>query len=108
MKNKRPILLPKHERVLKQVGEQFKLARLRRKLSMEHVSERANIAKSTLWRIEKGDPGVAMGNYYQVLIALSLDKDILQLASDDIFGRKLQDIELMSKKKVSKRNKGSK
>nr|WP_290965202.1 hypothetical protein [Gracilimonas sp.] len=33
MKNKRPILLPKYERALKQVGEQFKLARLRRKLS---------------------------------------------------------------------------
>ncbi|MCH2451323.1 MAG: hypothetical protein MK198_14440 [Gracilimonas sp.] len=108
MDNKRPILLPKHERVLKQVGEQFKLARLRRKLSMVQVSERANIAKSTLWRIEKGDPGVAMGNYYQVLISLSLDKDILQLAKDDILGRKLQDIELMSKKKASKVDKNSK
>ncbi|MEX0597657.1 MAG: transcriptional regulator, partial [Candidatus Paceibacterota bacterium] len=65
---------------------------------------RANVAKSTLWRIEKDDPGVAMGNYYQLLITLQIDKDILQLASDEIFGRKLQDIGLITKKRAPKRN----
>lgn len=90
MKSKRPILLPKHERMLKQVGEEFKLARLRRKLSAEQISERAGIGTSTFWRIEKGDPGVAMGNYLQVLMALGLDKDMLKLASDDDLGRKIQ------------------
>ncbi len=77
MKRKRPILLPKHQRALEQVGEQFKLARLRRKLSADQVAERANISRYTLWNIEKGDPGVAMGNYYQVLIALGLEKDLV-------------------------------
>ncbi|WP_218089713.1 hypothetical protein [Rhodohalobacter halophilus] len=48
MNRKRSILLPKNERMLLQVGEQFKLARLRRKLSAEQVSERANIGTSTL------------------------------------------------------------
>lgn len=104
MDNKRPILLPKHERALSQVGEQFKLARLRRKLSMEQVAERANVAKSTLWRIEKGDPGVAMGNYYQVLIVLGLDDDIMQLAGDDELGRKIQDAGLNTKKRAPKRS----
>ena len=102
MNKKRPTLLPKHERMLEQVGEQFKLARLRRKLSAEQVSERADIGSSTLWRIEKGDPGVAMGNYFQVLMALGLDKDILKLASDDELGRKIQDAELTTKKKSTK------
>lgn len=104
MDNKRPILLPKHERALSQVGEQFKLARLRRKLSMEQVAERANVAKSTLWRIEKGDPGVAMGNYYQVLIVLGLDDDIMQLAGDDELGRKIQDAGLTTKKRAPKKS----
>lgn len=104
MNNKRPILLPKHERALSQVGEQFKLARLRRKLSMEQVAERANVAKSTLWRIEKGDPGVAMGNYYQVLIVLGLDDDIMQLAGDDELGRKIQDAGLTTKKRAPKKS----
>lgn len=103
MNKKRPILLPKHKRMLQQVGEQFKLARLRRKLSAEQVSERANIGTSTLWRIEKGDPGVAMGNYFQVLISLGLDKEILKMALDDELGRKIQDAELAMNKRAPKR-----
>lgn len=103
MSKKRPILLPKHKRMLQQVGEQFKLARLRRKLSAEQVSERANIGTSTLWRIEKGDPGVAMGNYFQVLISLGLDKEILKMALDDELGRKIQDAALSTKKRAPKR-----
>lgn len=104
MKNKRPILLPKHKRALEQVGEQFKLARLRRKLSMEQIAERANISKSTLWRIEKGDPGVSLGNYYQVLIALGMENDVLLLAADDTLGRKIQDAELSTNKRAPKRD----
>jgi len=103
MKNKRPILLPKHKRALEQVGEQFKLARLRRKLSMEQVAERANISKSTLWRIEKGDPGVSLGNFYQVLIALGLEDDIVLLAADDKLGRKIQDAEISTNRRATKK-----
>jgi len=103
MKNKRPILLPKHKRALEQVGEQFKLARLRRKLSMEQVAERANISKSTLWRIEKGDPGVSLGNFYQVLIALGLEDDIVLLAADDKLGRKIQDAEISTNRRAPKK-----
>lgn len=103
MKSKRPILLPKHDRNMVRMGEQFKLARLRRQLSLEQIAERAGIAKSTLWRIEKGDPGVALGNYYQVLIILGLENDILKLASDDILGRKIQDAGLITKKRAPKR-----
>ncbi len=103
MKNKRPILLPKYQRSLQQVGEQFKLARLRRRLSMQQVAERANISRSTLWNIEKGDPGVSMGNYYQVLIALRLADDLLLLARDDVMGRKIQDLGLLVKKRAPKK-----
>lgn len=103
MKNKRPILLPKYQRALQQVGEQFKLARLRRRLSMAQVAERANISRSTLWNIEKGDPGVSMGNYYQVLIALKLADDLLLLARDDVMGRKIQDLGLLVKKRAPKK-----
>src|SRR6056297_1017666 len=103
MNKKRPTLLPKHERMLQQVEEQLKLAKLRRKLSAEQVSQRADIGTSTLWRIEKGDPGVAMGNYFIVLVSLGLDNDILKLASDDELGRKIQDAGLTTKKRAPKR-----
>ena len=102
MNKKRPILLPKHERMLQQVGEQLKLARLRRKLSAEQISQRADIGASTLWRIEKGGPGVAIRNYFHVLTSLGLAKDILKLASDDELGRKIQDAGLITKKEPRK------
>ncbi|HLR33230.1 MAG TPA: helix-turn-helix domain-containing protein [Fodinibius sp.] len=98
------MFLPKYKRSLEQLGEQFKLARLRRRLSMEQVAERANISKSTLWRIEKGDPGVSIGNFYQVLIALGLENDLLLLAADDELGRKIQDAEISTRKKAPKKD----
>jgi len=54
-------LLPSVERRLAQMGEQIKLARLRRRISVKLAAERANISRSTLWAIEKGSPSVSMG-----------------------------------------------
>jgi transcriptional regulator with XRE-family HTH domain len=102
MKPKRPIILPKHQSQMAKVGEQFKLARLRRKLSMDLVAERASISRSTLWKIENGDPSVAMGSYYNVLMALNLEDDFMLLAADDQLGRTLQDLNLPIRKRAPK------
>ncbi len=85
------LLLPKHARLLEEVGENLRLARLRRKLSAEQVAERAGISRSTLQKVEKGDPSTAVGNVLQVLMILGLEQDILLLAAQDPLGRKLQD-----------------
>ena len=45
------------------MGEQIKLARLRRSLSAELVAERAGISRASLLKVEKGEPSVAMGIY---------------------------------------------
>jgi len=103
MKQKKTVLLPSLQKVLNVFGENIKLARLRRKLSAEQVAERANISRSTLWLIEKGTSGVAMGTYLQVLFILGLEKDFLQVASDDTLGRKLQDTELLVKERAPKK-----
>ncbi|MFN8353709.1 MAG: helix-turn-helix transcriptional regulator [Spirosomataceae bacterium] len=97
------LLLPTAQKIITQLGEDIKLARLRRKLSAEQVAERANISRSTLWQIEKGTPSVAMGAYLQVLFVLGLEKNMLNLASDDILGRKLQDADLLVKKRAPKK-----
>lgn len=98
MKSKKQILFPKHQKILEQVGENVKLARKRRKLTTIQVSERASITRKTLYEIEKGNPKVAFGSYFNVLRTLGLHEDFLKLASDDILGRKLQDLELLNKK----------
>jgi len=99
MKSKKSILLPSAEKILKELGENIKLARKRRRLSLEQVSERAAIARSTLGLIENGTSGVAMSSYLQVLFVLGLEKDLLKVAGDDVFGRKLQDAEMINKNK---------
>jgi len=99
------VLLPKTERILAMLGENIKLARLRRKLSTMQVSERAGISRSTLNAVEKGQPGVSMGVYTRVLHVLGLEKDLAEVAKDDELGRKLQDAGLLVKKRAPKRKK---
>ena len=85
------------------VGEQIKLARLRRNLSVAQVAERATCSPLTVQRIEQGAPTVAIGIYLRVLYALQLDDDILALAKDDVLGRVLQDMNLSPRKRASKK-----
>ena len=97
-------ILPTTEEILSTMGEQIKLARLRRNLSTELVAERAGISRASLWKVEKGDPSVAMGIYAAVLHALNnMDRDLLMVAKDDVLGRELQDINLLPKKRASGR-----
>ena len=62
---------------------------------MEQVSERAGIARTTLYQIEKGNPKVSIGAYFNVLRVMGLHEDFLKLAADDAFGQKLQDLDLL-------------
>lgn len=103
MNSKKTALLPKQMKTMATLGENIKLARLRRKLTAEQVAERAGISRRTLVSVEKGTPSVAMGNYLQVLFVLGLADDFLKIASDDTLGRKLQDANLNSPKQRVKR-----
>ena len=93
----------KLEQKLQTVGEQIKLARLRRNLSVAQIAERATCSPLTIARIEKGTPTVAIGIYLRVLYALQLDDDILLLAQKDEMGRALQDLALKQRKRASKK-----
>lgn len=105
MESKKSVLLPKTTKILAELGENIKLARLRRKLSMEQIAERANLGRTTLWAIEKGSPQVALGFYTQVLFVLGLEKDLLKIAVDDALGRRLQDAKLLVKGRAPKKTK---
>ena len=88
---------------MKVVGEQIRLARLRRDLSIAQVAERATCSPVTISRVEKGAPTVAIGIYLRVLYALQLDDDILLLAQKDEIGRGLQDLRLKQRERASKK-----
>ncbi|OFY51323.1 MAG: XRE family transcriptional regulator [Bacteroidetes bacterium GWF2_41_31] len=95
MKRKKQIILPKHQRMLEQLGENIKLARKRRNLTTIQVAERANISRNTLYLLEKGNASTSIGALFNVLRVLGLQDDFLKLAADDELGRKLQDLGLL-------------
>lgn len=86
------------------MGEQIRLARLRRHIPSELVAARARVPCATVTAVEKGSPSVAMGCYAAVLHALNgMDKDLLLIAKDDEFGRKLQYLELSARRRAPRR-----
>ena len=94
-------VLPQTQAILEQLGEQIKTARLRRHLSADLVAQRAGVSRATVWNVEKGNPSVAIGIYAAVLHALNnMDKDLLLVAKDDELGRKLQDLELTTRRRA--------
>lgn len=96
------ILMPIEQEILNEMGKNLKLARLRRRLSMEIICERANISRSTLWQIEKGNPSVSVGNYIAVAHAIGgFEKDFLKIAEDDKLGKTLLDLGVITKNRGS-------
>ena len=95
--------VPKLLKIMEELGENLKLARLRRRLTTDQVCERAGISRTTLWQIEKGAPNVTMGAYAQVLFVMGLEKDIARLGADDELGRRLQDANMETKKRGPKK-----
>ena len=95
MGKKSVTLLPKTSKILEQMGEQIRLARMRRKISVALAAERAGVSRASVWAVEKGSAAVAIGIYAAVLHAISgMDTDLLKVAADDELGRELQDLRL--------------
>ena len=94
----------KLEQKMALMGEQIKLARLRRNLSIAQVAERATCSALTVNRIENGSPTVSIGIYASVLYALQLDDDLLLIAKEDTLGRNLQDLSPKHRQRASKKS----
>lgn len=105
MKSKGANYTQKQKNILTTLGGNIKLARLRRKLSIRSLAERAGIAASTLGNIENGSPSVSLGSYLQALSVLHLEDDLLLIADKDSTGRQIQDAGLIVKKRAPKKKK---
>ena len=89
------ILYPQVQKKLEDLGHRIKLARLRRKLTIEMVAERAKISRFSVREVEKGSPSVAIGIYVNVLMAIGMVKELDNFLAGDPLGRMLQDDELL-------------
>lgn len=67
-------------RALHKLGRDIRDARLRRRIATAVMAERASISRTTLNKVEKGDPGVSLGNYANVLFVLGLCERLATLA----------------------------
>ena len=87
MPAKQPPFYPGQKRLLVALGERLRLARLRRKLTIEVTCQRAGISRMTLFRAEAGSAAIALGTVLRILAVLGLESDLDALARDDKAGR---------------------
>ncbi len=103
MARKTTVQHPSVQRLLAKLGDNIRLARLRRRFSAQLVTQRAGMSRTTLRAIERGEPGVTLGAYANVLHCLGLHEDLALIARDDDLGRKLQDARLPIRKRAPKK-----
>ena len=92
-------------RALRKLGSDIRDARLRRRIPVAVTAERASIGRSTLNRVEKGDPTVAVGIYATVLFVLGLADRLGELADarNDATGLQLEEEHLPKRIRVSQK-----
>lgn len=107
MPTKQPPMYSAQKKLLADLGERLRLARLRRGLAVDIACERAGIARMTLYRLESGSPAIALGTLARVLTVLSLESDLEGIARDDRLGRLLQDQKLPARRRNSRKERQS-
>lgn len=79
MRSRPPLPLPV-KRTLAKLGQDIRSGRLRRRITTKMMAERAFITRTTLLKVERGDPGVSLGIYATVLFILGLTSRLADLA----------------------------
>ena len=81
------------KKALRKLGQDIRNARLRRRITMELMSERASISRTTLTKVERGNPSVSLGIYACVVFVLGLVSNLENLldAEADKLGRILEE-----------------
>lgn len=90
---KRKIVVPMAvRRTLRKLGSDIRDARRRRRIPAAILAARVNVSRSTLRRMEKGDPGVTVGTYATALFVLGLLDQLRDVAdtSQDTTGLDLE------------------
>jgi transcriptional regulator with XRE-family HTH domain len=94
-------------RALRKVGKDLRAARLRRRIPLKILAERTSMSRTTLAKIEKGDPTVSLGNCAAVLFSLGLVDRLADLADprEDAVGMALEEEQLPKRIRLSRKKK---
>jgi DNA-binding XRE family transcriptional regulator len=95
---------------LRKLGHDIRDARRRRRIPVAIAAERASISRTTLVKIEKGDPGVAIGIYATVLFVMGMVERLADLADpkNDSVGLQLEEEHLPQRIRGARKQKGPK
>ena len=66
---------------LRKLGRDLALARRKRGISTGDMAERLFVSRDTLWRLERGDPTVALGTLVTATFVLQLHERLANLAA---------------------------
>lgn len=80
MSNTNSIPLPAAH-ALRKLGRDLALARRKRGISTSDMAARLFVSRDTLWRLERGDPTVALGTLVTATFVLKLHDRLANLAS---------------------------
>lgn len=99
----RPALPLPARRALLKLGHDIRDARRRRRIPSAVAAARASVSRMTLLKVEKGDPGVAMGTYATVLFVLGLSDRLADVAdpAHDKTGLRLEEEHLPQRIRTS-------
>lgn len=81
------------QRALRKLGRDLAIARRKRRLSTSDMAARLFVTRDTLWRMERGDPGVAIGTIATATFILQLHERLANLAApnSDFLGLDLEE-----------------
>jgi transcriptional regulator with XRE-family HTH domain len=93
-------------RAIRKLGRDIRDARRRRRIPAAILAERASISRTTLYKVEQGDPGVSLGSYATVLFVLGMIEPLAGLAEakGDAVGLELEEEHLPERIRLARRH----
>ncbi|WP_421567843.1 helix-turn-helix transcriptional regulator [Stenotrophomonas sp. PD6] len=89
MAKRTPPVRPQHAKRIEALGQRLRTARVARGMTQSNLAERVGVDRTTIGKLEAGDPSTSLSTVLRVLSTLGLDQDIDRIAATDDVGAQL-------------------
>ncbi|WP_367347267.1 helix-turn-helix transcriptional regulator [Stenotrophomonas bentonitica] len=89
MAKRTPPVRPQHARRIEALGQRLRTARMARGMTQANLAERVGVDRTTIGKLEAGDPSTSLSTVLRVLSTLGLEQDIDRIAAADEVGAQL-------------------